>query len=150
MYEWTERNNMLLNGLKFEHLAYGKNDILKQNSSYFSDTATLIETKEQVKDLGFTLDINMMYNQHIQDQIQKVKNISAWIYRTFKSRKVDLMLTLWKSLAIPHLDYCSQLWSPWKRSLTQQLEEVQKSFLHGITTTLELLAKAENTQAVQS
>ena len=68
------------------------NDTLKQNSSYFSDTATLIETKEQVKDLGVTLDINMTYNQHIQDQIQKVKNISAWIYQTFKSRKVDLML----------------------------------------------------------
>jgi len=42
------------------------------------------------------------------------------------------MLTLWKALAIPHLDYCSQLWSPWKRGLVQQLEEVQKSFLHGI------------------
>ena len=44
VYEWTEENNMLLNGLKFEHLTYGKNDTLKQNSSYYSDTATLIET----------------------------------------------------------------------------------------------------------
>ena len=78
VYKWTERNNMLLNGLKFEHLAYGKNDTLKQNSSYFSDTATLFETKEQVKDLGVTLDINMTYNQDIQDQIQTVKNIPAF------------------------------------------------------------------------
>ena len=26
VYKWTERNNMLLNDLKFEHLAYGQND----------------------------------------------------------------------------------------------------------------------------
>ena len=85
VYEWTEENNMLLNGLKFEHLTYGKNDTLKQNSSYYSDTATLIETKDKVKDLGVTLDTNLSYDHHIQQQIQKVKNISSRIYRTFKS-----------------------------------------------------------------
>ena len=53
---------MLLNGLKFEHLTYGKNDTLKQNSSYYSDTATLIETKDKVKDLGVTLDTNLSYD----------------------------------------------------------------------------------------
>ena len=42
------------------------------------------------------------------------------------------MLTLWKSLVIPHLDYCSQLWSPSKRSLMQDLEKLQKSYLKGI------------------
>uniref|UniRef100_A0A7M5V1G6 Uncharacterized protein n=1 Tax=Clytia hemisphaerica TaxID=252671 RepID=A0A7M5V1G6_9CNID len=132
VYKWTEDNNMQLNGLKFEHLAYGKNDALKQSSRYFTDTATLIENKDEVKDLGVTLDTHLTYEKHIQEQIKKVKNISAWIYRTFKSREIETMLTLWKALAIPHLDYCSQLWSPWKRGLVQQLEEVQKSFLHGI------------------
>jgi len=42
------------------------------------------------------------------------------------------MLTLWKSLVIPHLDYCLQLWSPSKRFLMQDLEGLQKSFLKGV------------------
>ena len=74
----------------------------------------------------------MTYDQHIQNQIEKVKNINAWIYRTFKTRDRCVMLTLWKSLVIPHLDYCSQLWSPSKRYLIQQLESLQKSFLNGL------------------
>ena len=38
------------------------------------------------------------------------------------------MLTLWKSLVIPIVDYCSQLWSPSKVGEIQQLEEIQKAF----------------------
>ena len=62
----------------------------------------------------------------------RVKGINAWIYRTFKSRDRTVMLTLWKSLVLPHLDYCSQLWSPSKRALMQDLEYLQKAFLKGI------------------
>ena len=63
----TMINNMQLNVLKFEHLAYGKNEMLKQLSKYLSDTYTQIETKKQVKDLGITLDTNLTYDHHIQN-----------------------------------------------------------------------------------
>ena len=42
------------------------------------------------------------------------------------------MLTLWKSLILPHHDYCSQLWSPLKTGLIQQLELLQRSFFRKI------------------
>ena len=42
------------------------------------------------------------------------------------------MLTLWKSLVIPILDYCSQLWSPSKVGEIQQIEEIQKAFTRKI------------------
>ena len=42
------------------------------------------------------------------------------------------MLTLWKSLVIPHLEYCAQLWSPNEVKLIQLIEDVQKSFTRKI------------------
>ena len=132
VYEWTELNNMKLNGLKFEHLKYGRNEELKKLSKYYSDTQKVIETKTTVKDLGINLDVDMTYGSHIENVIDKVKGISSWIYRTFKTRDPTVMLTLWKTLAVPHIDYCSQLWSPSKRHQTQRLEQLQKSFLNGI------------------
>ncbi|XP_066925852.1 uncharacterized protein [Clytia hemisphaerica] len=132
VYEWTGLNNMKLNGLKFEHLNYGRNEELKELSKYFSDTQKVIETKTTVKDLGITLDVGTTYDNHIENVIDKVKGISSWIYRTFKTRDPTVMLTLWKTLAIPHIDYCSQLWSPSKRHQMQRLEQLQKSFLNGI------------------
>jgi len=88
---------MQLNGLKFEHLKYGKNEELKEHSSYLSDTGSPIETKMDAKDLGVTLDVNMTYSKHITNQIEEVKSIIAWIHRTFKTRDCQVMLTLWKS-----------------------------------------------------
>ena len=123
---------MKLNGLKFEHLKYGRNEELKELSKYYSDTQKVIETKTTVKELGITLDVDMTYDNHIENVIDKVKGISSWIYRTFKTRDPTVMLTLWKTLAVPHIDYCSQLWSPSKRHQTQRLEQLQKSFLNGI------------------
>ena len=64
--------------------------------------------------------------------ISKVNSISAWITRVFTSRDPSVMLTLWKSLVLPHLDYCSQLWAPAKRGDIQKLEMLQKSFLRKI------------------
>ena len=46
------------------------------------------------------------------------------------------MLQLWKSIVIPRLDYCSQLWNPSKNYLIRQLEELQKNYIwriHGFS-----------------
>ena len=43
------------------------------------------------------------------------------------------MLTLWKTLIMCHLDYCSQLWSPSRAGDIQSLELLQKAYLRRIT-----------------
>ena len=60
------------------------------------------------------------------------RNMCAWILRTFHSRSEELMMTLWKSLVLPILDYCSQLWCPSKTGLIQEIEDIQKSFTRKI------------------
>ena len=57
------------------------------------------------------------------------------ILRTFKSRDPDLMITLWKSVVIPTLEYCSQLWSPTKKGDISRLEVLQRKFLRKISGT---------------
>ena len=36
----------------------------------------------------------------------------SWILRTFQTRELAPLRTLWKALVQPHQDYCSQLWAP--------------------------------------
>ena len=42
------------------------------------------------------------------------------------------MLTLWKSLVLPRIEYCSILWPPHKISDIQNLEHLQWSFVRRI------------------
>ena len=37
---------------------------------------------------------------------------AAWALRTFQSRALPLMRTLWRAVIQPHQDYASQLWAP--------------------------------------
>ena len=132
IYKWTADNNMKLNGCKFEQLSYGKNCELKEDSVYLNNKAEKIEKKPIVKDLGVFMSDDCSFTSHIQKLVIKTKDLSSWILRTFKSREKNVLLILWKSLVIPHLDYCSQLWSPTKRGLVQELEMVQRTFIRKI------------------
>ena len=72
------------------------------------------------------------FQQHITNVCQSARNMCSWILRTFESRTPELMLTLWKSLVIPILDYCSPLWGPSKVGEIQEIEEIQQSFTRKI------------------
>jgi hypothetical protein len=132
IYEWTIRNNMELNDIKFEALQYGKNEEIKSTSKYTTPTGKTIDTKEYVKDLGVYMSNDCLFKVQIHAVIEKAKNIISWILRSFKSRTFTTMMTLYKALVIPILEYCSVLWSPMAVGLIQKLESIQWSFLRKI------------------
>ncbi|XP_066926193.1 uncharacterized protein [Clytia hemisphaerica] len=128
VYQWSTINKMMLNGKKFEHLHYGNGPA----TSYFTGEGKIIQTKSSTRDLGVTMSDDAKFSQHILTIVEKVQILIGWILRTFSSREHDVMLTLWKSLVIPHIDNCSQLWSPNEVNLIQQIEDLQKSFTRRI------------------
>ena len=132
VYQWAEENNMSFNDLKFENLRFGLDSTLKLITSYTSPSGNIIDMKEHVRDLGVTMSSDGSFTEHIKNMCQSAKNICGWILRTFSTRSHDLMLTTWKSLVIPIVDYCSQLWCPLKKGDIQLIEDVQKSFTRKI------------------
>ena len=72
------------------------------------------------------------FKTHINNIIESAKRISSWIFRTFSTREKIPMLTLYKSLVRPILEYCSVLWAPMAKGEIQRLEEIQQSFLRKI------------------
>ena len=136
IYQWSADNNMKFNSLKFELIRYGKNKDLKEHTSYVAPDWNLIEEKLDVKDLGITMSNNLSFKTHINNIVESAKRISAWILRTFRTREKIPMLTLYKSLVRPILEYCSVLWAPVAKGDIQRLEEIQQSFLrkiHGVS-----------------
>ena len=132
VYEWAVDNNMSFNNLKFELLRRGPDTTLKACTNYTAPDGSIISEKEHVKDLGVTMSADCSFREHINKICNSARNMCSWILRTFKCRSEDLMLTTWKSLVLPILDYCSQLWCPSKRGDIQLLEDVQKSFTRKI------------------
>lgn len=91
-----------------------------------------IEKPESVRDLGMFMSNDGTFTKQIQEAVTKANRQTGWIFRTFRTRNPECMLTLFKSTVLPLLEYCSQLWCPSKLGDIRKLEAVQRSFTHRV------------------
>ena len=71
---------------------------------------------------------NAKFEEHIENVAKKVRQKCAWILRTFSTRRVDVMKTLWKTLVQVHIDYCSQLYKPGQAQEMHKIEKLCHDF----------------------
>ena len=104
---------MKFNGSKFQVLRFGTNERIKEETVYFTEEMKeIIEQVNSTKDLGVIVSDDAKFDKHIDSMCKKVKQRSGWVLRTFYTRSLYFMKTIFKSLIQPHIDYCSQLWMP--------------------------------------
>ena len=132
IYSWAKINNLEFNDTKFELLQYGNDRDLQILSKYKTSSGIDIDKSEFVSDLGVCMSRDANFKNHIDNICISARKTVSWICRTFKSRSVNTMCTAWKSLVLPKLEYCSQLWCPIAKTDIQKLELVQRNFVRKI------------------
>ena len=83
--------------------------------------------------LAYLCLVTVLLSSTSQTYVKNVQTCQACILRTFTTRDSITMMTLFKSLVLPRLDYGSQLWSPHLVKHIDQLEKIQRSFTKHIT-----------------
>ena len=131
---WANRNNMQFNCKKFDHVGFGRN---LQKSDYFAGNNVKIEKKSILRDLGVSISDDLLFKTHISSIVSKAYKMVGWILRTFKSRQTVVMMTLFKSLVVPLVEYCCPLWSPQDSQLISMIESVQLRFTRKLAVFLE-------------
>ena len=152
IYQWSIDNNMQFNSLKFELLRYGTNKSLKDQTCYVAPDWNLIEEKQDIRDLGINMSNSLSFRAHINNVVESAKRTSAWIFRTFNTREITPMMTLYKSLVRPILEYCSVLWAPIAKGDIQRLEEIQQSYvrkIHGVSKNYHTAMKQLNLYSLE-
>lgn len=127
IYTWTEKNLMLFNSDKFEVLKVGKNQNLK-NEIYKNPDNKDIPEISVAKDIGVYFNTKGDFSDHIKIKFNKAKQMAGYILRSFILRTPAPMMLLFKSLVIPHLEYCCILWNPHLQKDIAKLEIVQRYF----------------------
>jgi hypothetical protein len=129
VYDWAVANNMFFNAQKFNYLSFSPSVTSPPSSNiYINSNHNIINPVDNVLDLGIFMSSNCTFDFHIANLTKRCTNLSGWVLRTFKARDSTTMLTLFKSLVLSRLDNGSQLWSPHKIGLINQIEKVQRSF----------------------
>ena len=123
---------MQFNSTKFEWVRYSVGKEPAPDFAYLAPDRSAIELKENLRDLGVRLSSNLSFALQVEKAVSSASQMVGWGLRTFRGRSSFLLLTLFKSLVQPHLDYCSQLWSPTSQELINKIEQVQKSLVSRI------------------
>ena len=132
VYSWAETINMVFNSDKFEWVRYVVNPASDPSFQYLSPDLTGIEKKDNLRDLGVRLSSDLSFSLQIEKVVSTSSQMVGWGMRTFRGRGSYLLLTMFKSLVQPHLDYCSQLWWPSAQEQITKIEAVQKSLVSRI------------------
>ena len=120
---------MTFNGSKFQLVRYGKNQMLKNDTIYFTDNMEdVIEEYETLKDLGVHMNNNATFSTNGTSVTKKSRQKIGWILRSFHSRNIHFMKQMFKTLLTPHIDYNSQLYLPIECSEIQQRKKIQRDY----------------------
>ncbi len=128
VYNWATNNNMQFNAQKFQYVCYHTKESQLTNNSYLSPTNDVIDPTQTVRDLGITMSNSCTFDVHINRVIKSCSQLVGWILRTFSSRDKLPMMTLFKAIVLPRLEYGCQLWNPYLVHDINGIEKVQRSF----------------------
>ena len=128
VYRWADEVNMKFNSDKFECLRFWPGKAVVPDKHYNAPDGSVIEEKQHLRDLGVELSNDLSFTIHIQNTVTAASKLAGWAMRTFRRRSRGIMMTVWKCIVQPKMDYCSQLWSPSDQGSINQLESVQRHF----------------------
>ena len=79
------------------------------------------------KYLGITITKDLNWSKHIENITSKATSSLRFIQRNIKTNNVKVKQAAYLTYVRPQLEYCSSVWHPWQKSLTNNLERVQRS-----------------------
>ena len=122
LVSWANEWQMSFNVSKCAVLQIGNNN--PKNVYHMNDT--IVKAAASQKDLGVTINNDLKWSKQIENSVNKANRMLGLITRNFKFRSKNIVLTLYKSLVRPHLEYAVQFWSPHQLGDIAKLERVQR------------------------
>ncbi|XP_054283676.1 uncharacterized protein LOC129000724 [Macrosteles quadrilineatus] len=125
---WCKENFMELNVLKCVVISY-KRGAAPVQYDYVLNGSTL-KRVDRVRDLGVTMTPSLNPHEHIAHITTKASSLLGFIFRSTRNFNSPFtLITLYKSLVRPLLEYGSIIWSPFQKNHVSQLESIQTRFI---------------------
>jgi len=122
--EWADKWQMEFNVSKCKVMHLGKSN--PRNAYHMRGNR--LNVVEQEKDLGIIISDDLKASQQCLYAFNKANKVLGMIRRTIKNKEPKIMLSLYKTLVRPHVEYCSSAWSPLYKKDKELIERIQHRF----------------------
>jgi hypothetical protein len=125
--KWSNAMQMRYHPAKCKVMHMGKKNPETEYEMTMADGIKhTLESVEEEKDLGVTVDKGLKFKHHIQNCVNKANQMLGVVKRTFTNINKEVMIPLFKGMIRPHLEYASCVWSPSMKYLKTSIENVQR------------------------
>ena len=124
---WLKLNKLSINVDKTKCMFFHKRRPI--TPLQFSMNNRAIDVVENFNYLGIILDANMSWKSHIAMVRNKLSRINGILHRLKYLYPQNILVTIYKSLFIPHINYGSLLWG----QVGKSLDTIQKKAIRTIT-----------------
>ena len=129
LMEWSIEWQMLFNVDKCHIIHAGH----KNNLFEYSMGGRVLEEVDYEKDVGVLLHKSFRPSMQCAKAAKKANSVLGQLSRGVSYRDKDTFMGLFTTYVRPHLEYCSQAWSPWTQGDKEVLEAVQKRAVGMVT-----------------
>ncbi|XP_028966502.1 uncharacterized protein LOC114828045, partial [Galendromus occidentalis] len=85
-----------------------------------------------LNDLGVTITPTLDFSAHIADTLLIASRLTGTIMRSFIVRDPTFYIHLYRSLILPRLTYCCEIWRPYLKKEIKALDRLQNSFIRRV------------------
>ena len=129
--QWSLEWKLRFNTSKCQALRIGTKNMQVDRPTYRLNGVDLENIQEQ-RDLGVVIDSSLEFETHINKCTQRA--YAAWgiVRRTFEKMSPALFTLVYKTFVRPHVEFCPQVWSPYKKFRIKKIEKVQRIATKGV------------------
>ena len=124
LMDWARKWQMEFNPTKCHAIRFGQGP-----TPGYTIGGDLLEDSTCEKDVGVMVSSNLKFQEQAASAIASANKVLGLIKRSFQSRDMATMVSAYTTYARPHLEYCSQVWTPGTKHWQDKLERVQKRAL---------------------
>ena len=124
LVEWADKWQMQFNVSKCKVMHVGQKNL----RSPYTMRNNGLQIVEVEKDLGVKISSDLKCSQQCMYAYTKANRVMGMIRRTISYKEPRIMLSLYKTLVRPHVEYCSSVWNPYYSKDKELLEKVQHRY----------------------
>lgn len=132
---WLETNKLNLNISKTEFMLLGSNarlfNLIKPPEIMLGNDP--IKQVQSAKSLGVTIDNTLSWSEQVDNICKKISKAIFGLKLVRPFVPVNVLLTIYKALVLPHFDYCDVVWGNCNKGLADRLQKLQNRAARVIT-----------------
>lgn len=120
---WLLANKLSLNIIKTKFMIFHKGNKSLPNTENFKINGKAIERVKSFIFLGLTIDDKLTWKNHINKVCNKISKVNGILNKFKNFLPKDILLSIYNSLILPHLNYCLLTWG---FGIVNRIQKIQK------------------------